>query len=99
MLLWHLAMTHLYYPCYSSSQNWSEQGQTLTQYFCFVLDVQGKSEQKLLVEDKLSNLTLASADDKICYLTFKLLILRLFMTAHLSLKFWTFRFLDFVITA
>ena len=71
----------------------------MTQYFCFVLDVQGRSEQKLLVEDMLSNLTLASADDKLCYWTFGLLKFRLFMTAQLSLKVWAFRFLDFVITA
>ena len=64
----------------------------LTQYFCFVLDVKRRSEQKLLAEDMLSNLTLASADDKICYWTFWLLNLRLFMTAQLCLKFWTFRF-------
>ena len=71
----------------------------LTQYFCFVLYVQGKSAKKLLVEDKLSNLTLASADDKLCYWTFGLFNFRLFMPAQLSLKFFTFRFLDFVITA
>ena len=65
----------------------------LTQYFCFVLDIQGKSAQKLLVENNLSNLTLASADDRLCYWTF-----RLFMTAQLSLTFWTFGLLDFFIT-
>ena len=45
----------------------------MTQYFRFVLDSQGKSAQKLLVEDNLSNLTLASADDRLCYWTFGLL--------------------------
>ena len=45
----------------------------LTQYFCFVLDIQGKSAQKLLVENNLSNLTLESADDRLCNWTFGLL--------------------------
>ena len=73
MLLWHLAMTHLYYPCYSSPRNLCEQGQTFDIIFFFVLDIQGMSAQKLLVENNLSNLTLASADDRLCYWTFGLL--------------------------
>ena len=101
-----IAFSSWFNPCYSGIWRWHictihvivhlktglNKVRLFTQYFCFVLDVQGKSEQKLLVEDKLSNLTLASADDKICYWTFWLLNLRLFMTAQLCLKFWTFRF-------
>ena len=66
-------MTHLYYPCYSSTHNLCKQGETFDTIVCYVLDIQGKSAQKLLVENNLSNLTLASADDRLCYWTSGLL--------------------------
>ena len=86
------AFSSWFNPCYSGIWRWHfctihvivplkiglNKLRLLTQYFSFVLYVQGKSEQKLFVEDKLSNLTLASADDKY--------FIRLF-------DFWTLDFL------
>ena len=61
-----IAASSLFNPCYSGIWRWHictihfivhlkiglNNVRHLTQYFCFVLDVQGKSAQKLLVEDK-----------------------------------------------
>ena len=102
-----IAFSSWFNPCYSGIWRWHictihvivhltiglNKVRPMTQYFCFVLDSQGKSAQTLLVLNNLSNLTLASADDRLCYWTFGLLdfwTFRLFMTAQLSLTFWTF---------
>ena len=81
------ALSSWFNPCYSGIWRWHiciinvivhlticvNKVRPLTQYFFVVLDIQGMSAQKLLVENNLSNLTLASADDRLCYLPFELL--------------------------
>ena len=98
MLLWHLAMQHLYFPCFSSPHNLCEQGQIFDTIFLFCFGYLRKISTQVACRRQFILCYSGICRWQIILLDFW--TFRLFMTAVFDiLDFWIFRLFYYCIDA